>query len=87
MKTWKKPEVKVFDVKMDENIAASGDGGYKTDRIYYAEEPIVREWAHYRWNGSNNIQDTGITFWIESSTGKKVVNKSYVADIAECLVV
>lgn len=25
MREWKKPEVKVFDVKMDENIAASGD--------------------------------------------------------------
>lgn len=24
MREWKKPEVKVFDVKMDENIAASG---------------------------------------------------------------
>ena len=85
MKTWKKPEVKVFDVKMDENIAASGDGGYQTDRIYYAEEPIMREWAHYRWNGSNNIQDTGIVFWIDG--GYKVVDKKYVASITGCLAV
>lgn len=86
MKTWKKPEVKVFDVKMDENIAASGDGGYKTDRINYDLGGITRGGENYRWNGSNNIQDTGITFWIESSTGEKVVNKSYVANIAGCMV-
>lgn len=28
MKKWEKPEVKVFSVKMDENIAASGEGRY-----------------------------------------------------------
>ncbi|WP_418540580.1 hypothetical protein [Massilistercora timonensis] len=82
MKTWKKPEVKVFDVKMDENIAASGDGGYKTDRIYYAEEPIVREWGYYRWNGNNNIQDTGIVFWIDG--GYKLVDKKDVVTIERC---
>lgn len=84
MKTWKKPEVKVFDVKMDENIAASGDGGYQTDYIYHAEGVITRGGANYRWNGNNNIQDTGITFRIEGSI--KVVAESYMANIAGCLV-
>lgn len=31
MKAWKNPEVKVFDMKMDENIAASGE--YETRTI------------------------------------------------------
>ncbi|MFR3529436.1 MAG: hypothetical protein ACLTTZ_02620 [Lachnospiraceae bacterium] len=83
MKTWKKPEVKVFDVKMDENIAASGDGGYQTGYIYYDLGGITRGGATYRWNGNNNIQDTGITFHITSDG--KVVNKSHVANIAGCL--
>lgn len=85
MKTWKKPEVKVFDVKMDENIAASGDGGYQTAYINYDLGGFTRGGENYRWNGSNNIQDTGIPFWIESGTGEKVVDKRYVANIAGCL--
>lgn len=83
MKTWKKPEVKVFDVKMDENIAASGDGGYQTDYIYYDLGGITRGGKTYRWNGNNNIQDTGITFHIAGSD--KVVANSHVADITGCL--
>ena len=83
MREWKKPEVKVFDVKMDENIAASGDGGYQTDYIYYAEGVITRGGANYRWNRNNNIQDTGITFHIAGSD--KVVDKSYVGNITGCL--
>lgn len=83
MKTWKKPEVKVFDVKMDENIAASGDGGYQTDYIYYDLGGITRGGKTYRWNGSNNIQDTEITFYI--AMGKKVVDVKHVTTIAGCL--
>lgn len=84
MKTWKKPEVKVFDVKMDENIAASGDGGYQTDRIYYVERGgIFRDSANYRWNGNNNIQDTGIKFHIDGVY--KLVDEKHVTTIAGCL--
>lgn len=31
MKQWEKPEVKVFDIKMEENIAASGDDRIKAN--------------------------------------------------------
>ena len=68
---------------MDENIAASGDGGYQTDYIYHTEGVITRGGANYRWNGNNNIQDTGIKFHIEG--GDKVVDERYVAKIAGCM--
>ena len=84
MKTRKKPEVKVFDVKMDENIAASGDGGYQTDYIYHAEGVITKGGATYRWNGNNNIQDTGIRF--DGAGGEKSVDVIHVATIEKCRV-
>ena len=34
MKNWNRPEMKIFNVKMDENIASSGaDGGNKMKHI------------------------------------------------------
>lgn len=84
MKTWKKPEVKVFDVKMDENIAASGDGGYKTDYIHYVEGGIIyRDGANYHWKGNHYIQNTGIAFGIDG--GNKVVDEMHVVTIKGCL--
>lgn len=83
MKTWKKPEVKVFDVKMDENIAASGDGGYQTAYIYYDLGGITRGGANYRWKGNNYIQDTGIPF--HEAGGVKSVDEKHVVTIDGCL--
>ena len=83
MKTWKKPEVKIFDVKMDENIAASGDGGYRTSYIYYDLGGITRGGANYRWNGNNNIQDTGVQF--TTRNGESVVPNNKVSTISGCM--
>lgn len=83
MKKWMKPDMKLFSVKMDENIAASGDDGYQIDYIYYDQGGITRGGANYRWRGDNNIQDTGIQF--SESTGWKTVPQVQVTAISGCL--
>ena len=35
MKTWRKPAINIYDVKMDENIASSGAAEDVTDWIWY----------------------------------------------------
>ena len=59
MKAWKNPEVKVFDVKMDENIAASGDerlSVYFTPEgsimVYVRGQVIVDTSYGWYWKGS-----------------------------------
>ena len=56
MKTWRKPAINIYDVKMDENIANSGDGGessYEVQYIYYDLGGITRGGTNYncslRW--------------------------------------
>ena len=83
MKKWMKPDMKLFSVKMDENIAASGDDGYQIDYIYYDQGVITRGGANYRWRGDNNIQDTGIRF--TESGGMKTVLEEHIGTISGCL--
>lgn len=72
MKEWKKPEVKIFNVKIDENIAASGDGsGYMSGYISFYTNGISRGGGNYRYNSSNQIQDTSYT-WFYSGSEKCV---------------
>lgn len=68
MKTWKNPEMKLFAVKMSENIAASGDGNdYTTVKLYVTENGIItREAGNYRCQ-DHNIQDTNVQY-VDSST-------------------
>lgn len=80
MKQWNKPEMNIFSVRMNENIAASGDAGsgYSTVYIYYDEGGITRGGANYHCVGTN-IQDTGINY----SNG--VVSIDYRSAISGCL--
>lgn len=83
MKKWEKPDMRVFRVKMNENIASSGGGEYNISNIDYDLGGITRGGAAYRWNGNNNIQDTGICF---TDTGfEKVIPESDVGRVAGCL--
>ena len=87
VKKWYNPEMEVFSVKLDENIAASGDAGtgnYSEGFIYYDLGGITRGGANYRWNSLNQIQDTQIAFHIVG--GQKAVGKDYVSQISGCLV-
>lgn len=58
MKAWKNPEVKVFDMKMDENIAASGDERVSVNfnpggniMVYVRGHVIVDTKYGWYWNG------------------------------------
>lgn len=81
MREWKKPEVKIFDVKMDENIAASGDQ-YQVVHIDFDLGGITRGGYDYRCQGTN-IQDTGISYY--KFGNEIVVSKDHVGTIAGCL--
>lgn len=91
MREWKKPEVKIFDVKMDENIAASGDGsGYLSDYFWFSNGVISRGGGWYKYNASNQVQDTSYVW--EMYGDKKVVTKygddwqdSIQSDLYGCL--
>ncbi|HJD01761.1 MAG TPA: hypothetical protein H9750_04075 [Candidatus Mediterraneibacter excrementavium] len=86
MREWKKPEVKIFDVKMDENIAASGD---QTGFLYHANPAttgggwVYWDGANYRYSSNGNIQDTGI--YVIDYEGDNLINKAYVSQVSGCL--
>lgn len=82
MKAWKNPEVKVFDVKMDENIAASGDERVSVNftpggniMVYVRGQVIVDTSYGWYWDGSvrkaSNAYEQN-----EGSTGDWVLNGS-----------
>ncbi|MCC2254814.1 hypothetical protein LKD70_10350 [Ruminococcus sp. CLA-AA-H200] len=83
MKNWETPKMKVYSVKMDENIAASGDGGYQVAYIYYDEGGITRGGANYNWSGNNMIQDTSVSF--TGDGGVFTVPYSQMGAISGCL--
>lgn len=86
MKAWKSPEMKVFSVKMDENIAASGESVYETGDIYYIEQgTIYRVAGRYSWSDGGNIQDTGITFEMDEFSNRRVIAEDQKALISGCL--
>ena len=68
MKAWDKPELKVFSVRLDENIASSGDdggGSYEMMEIYHNKKGVLaRDWEHHLYYVSGGIiQDTGFPYW------------------------
>lgn len=85
MKKWNNPEIEVFSVKLDENIAASGSegSGYLTGYLNYDLGGITRGGANYNYNALNQVQDTGIVFY-KFSTGN-AISKNDVDTVAGCL--
>lgn len=91
MKKWRNPEIKVFSVKMNENIAASGDAGndeqgrYDVGYIYYTETGVVTFGGrNYRYNPLNNmIQDTSVAWFGDSF--QRVIFESDVDTVVGCL--
>lgn len=87
MREWKKPEVKIFDVKMDENIAASGD---QTGFLYHATPSTTGggwvyfgDGANYRYSSNGSIQETGIN--VIHYGGDNLIDKAYVGQVTGCL--
>lgn len=85
MKVWNRPEIKVFSVRLDENIASSGAGSennYEVQYIYYDLGGITRGGANYKCKDSY-IQDTSIQY--TDGGGQKTVSSSNVGQISGCL--
>ena len=85
MKNWNRPEMKIFNVKMDENIASSGAGSennYEVQYIYYDLGGITRGGANYKCKDSY-IQDTSNQY--TDGGRQKTVSNSNVGQISGCL--
>lgn len=85
MKNWNRPEMKIFNVKMDENIASSGAGSennYEVQYIYYDLGGITRGGANYKCKDSY-IQDTNIKY--EEEYGDTWISEDLVSQISGCL--
>lgn len=86
MKNWNKPEMKIFNVKMDENIASSGAGSennYEVHYIYYDRGGITLGGANYRCASDRSIQDTNIKY--EEEYGDTWISEDLVSQISGCL--
>lgn len=83
MKAWKSPEMKVFSVKMDENIAASGEQEYEVRYLYYDEGGITRGGADYRCTSDQRIQDTDVKYSVGDGVSTAPYDK--MSAISGCL--
>ena len=63
MKSWEAPKMTIYNVRMNENIAASGDetNNYERVYIYYDLGGITRGGADY-WCSGTAIQDTSVSY-------------------------
>lgn len=85
MKKWEEPRINIFSVKLDENIAASGDGAeYNTKWFWYTGQGWGNEkGGYYRYvqlaNGQFEIQDTLVV-----SQQGNIQNKNHFNMIVSC---
>lgn len=81
MKIWESPEMKVFSVKMNENIAASGDttsGDTEFIIISRSDTALtVQEGSAYFIVNGTLIQGTGISYQVTSSGTKWIPGAEY----------
>lgn len=84
MKAWKNPEVKVFDVKMDENIAASGDRILNIRHNQSGE--MADNWSkHDYYVSGNTIVDTNYTYHDSSELNTYYFTIASEGDVSGCL--
>ena len=86
MREWKKPEVKVFDVKMDENIAASGDRILNIRHSQVGKLPDMWNRFDY-WVSGNTIVDTSYTCGQTSNKNDYYFTGASVDEVYDCRVV
>ena len=84
MREWKKPEVKVFDVKMDENIAASGD---RILNIRHSQRGVMADkWKRHNYYVSGNtIVDTSYTYHDSSGMNTYYYTGASEGAVSSCL--
>lgn len=86
MKSWKTPELNIYNMRMEENIAASGDTAksYETFYIYYDVGGITRGGNYYQCEvGTSSIQDTSVSYTY--GNGMYTVPSSQTGAISGCL--
>lgn len=82
MREWKKPEVKIFDVKMDENIAASGENNYEVKFLELLRGmAVVSGEGNYNCSPDGTIQDTSVKY-----VDGMYVDDQYTTTISGCRV-
>ena len=72
MKKWSRPEVRVFGVKMDENIASSGtQSSSKLAIMHQKTGTMAGSWPVYTYyvSAGNTIVDTSVTYMYTASSG------------------
>ena len=84
MKSWESPKMTIYNIRMNENIAASNDesNNYERVYIYYDLGGITRGGADY-WCSGTAIQDTSISY--TPGEWQNTVNNSHLNTISGCL--
>ena len=84
MKKWIQPDMKVMDMKVNENIAASGgdQSKYDTIKLLYNSGGITRGGANYRCKGTA-VQDTSVNYYKVGPDN--VIDDDKVPAVAGCL--
>lgn len=83
MKKWNQPEMSVYSVKLDENLAASGADEKQKEFIYYSHGTITFGGGNFWCSSDRTIMDTGIQYNVSGS--QKWVHEDYESAISGCL--
>ena len=87
MKTWKSPEMQVFDVRMDENIAASGETGTQILNIYHGNPNGEGHDGSYQYYVSDSGTIVNTEWMPKEKNGSYWIEKGHVDDVKGCKVV
>lgn len=86
MKFWQEPQVKVMNLKLNENIAASQEEAvqYESLFLYYGNSGVNNNSGakYYCWNGY--VQDTSVTYKA-SGSGRYHINEKDIGTVAGCM--
>ena len=88
MKKWNEPQMRMYDVKLDENLAVSAGEPVKPEKTYeigyitHTNGIISRGGADYKYDANGYIQDTQIQY---INDGEKFVYDDQVNAISGCL--
>lgn len=85
---WEAPKMKMWSVKMDESIAASGTGQYEIGLIgiHHGNGQNVYDQQNYRYDPiDGRIQDTNVKYVFLGDGVTKAVNENQAGRIGGCL--
>ena len=85
MKTWRKPSINIYNVKVDENIASSGaaENGNVTDWVWYINgSSQLHKGGQYTWDQNGYIQNTEIM--VSQNAYGYALEQKYVNRVRGC---